>query len=145
MTRQDEDTVMAALRASDRRRAGGATGASHDDAALERLHASILSRAEPMLRARRVVGRRRGLLDVAGAWSRAAVPFGVAASLVAGILLTRAQPLPVVEAVTMADATMDTPVTLFTAATGSVRATQLLESSVGSTSPEAVLYQAVPQ
>ena len=144
MTQHDEN-VMVALKATDRRRAG----TSHDDAALERLHGRILAQAEPMLRARRsanALGRRRGLLDVAGAWSRAAVPIGVAASFVAGLMLTRVDPSTITEpATSIAESTAETPVTLFAAATGSGRATQLLESAVGSTSPEAVLYQAVPQ
>ena len=144
----DDDTVVAALKAMDRRRAG-TSRTSQDDVALERLHAQIMAGAELVLRARRAriaFGRRRGMLEVAGVWSHALLPIGVAASFVAGIVLTRVDSSAITEpAMTITEATAETPVTLFAAATGSARATQLLESAVGSTSPEAVLYQAVPQ
>ena len=146
MTHDDETRVREALKAMDRRSAGLAG----DDEVLERLHATIMARADLVLRARRLrhaqahsQGRGRGLLELAGAWSHAALPIGVAASFVAGLVLMRAEPVAGVEAV--AESAAETPATLFAAATGSVRSTQLLESAVGSTSPEAVLYQVVPQ
>ena len=129
MTRSD-DEVAAALRAL--------RGAPADDAAaLERLHGRIMAGAEPGLRARRVVRRRGGVLAIAGSWSRAAVPIGIAASFAAGVMLTRMQPV--------AEVAPETPVTLFAAATGSVRGTQLMESAVETPAPEALLYQTVPQ
>ena len=137
MNQRDEGTV-AALKAL-----GGES--RNDDATLERLHGRILARAEPALRARRLVRRRLGVLDIAGTWSRAAVPIGIAASFIAGVLMTRAVPAATLETATVAEASPETPVTLFAAATGAVRDAQLLESAVGTTAPEALLFQVVPQ
>ena len=140
MNERDED-VGAAL---------GALAARRDepqdrDAMLERLHGRILARAEPVLRARRLARRRPGLLDIAGTWSRAAVPIGVAASFIAGLLVTRVAPTSAVETATVAETSSETPVTLFAAATGTVRDAQLVEAAVGTMAPEALLLQVVPQ
>ncbi|MBI2796704.1 MAG: hypothetical protein HYX65_08380 [Gemmatimonadetes bacterium] len=137
--KQRDDDVVAALKAL-------RGEPMNDEAAFERLHGRIMARAAPALRARRgAVRRRRSALDIAGAWSRAAVPIGIAASFIAGVIVTRVAPAPVVETATVAEAMAETPVTLFTAATGAVRDGQLVETAVGTTAPEALLYQAVPQ
>ena len=73
------------------------------------------------------------------------MPIGIAASVVAGFIVMQVAPPATVETAVVAEASPDVPVTLFTTATGGVRDGQLVESAVGTTAPEAILYQLVPQ
>ena len=112
-----------------------------DDARLARVHAQIMRRAAPRLRAR---GRwRHGgtWVDYAAAWARAAVPIGVAAGIVAAVMLSRAAAPELV-----AEASLGyEPGALFRAALGEIGSGQLLELSDLPSTADVVVDRVVSQ
>lgn len=112
-----------------------------DDARLAQLHARIMRRAAPRLRARTRWRNGGTWVDHAASWARAAVPLGVAAGIAAAVMLSRtAAPEMVAEASVGYE-----PGALFRAAVGEIGSGQLLELSDVPSTADVVVDRVVPQ
>ena len=119
--------------------------AAVDDARMAALHASIMHRAAPRLRARartRTHWRNGGTwVDYAASWARAAVPLGVAAGIAAAVMLARTSPADMV-----AEAGLGyEPGALFRAEVGEIGSGQLLELSDVPSTADIVVDRVVSQ